>query len=197
MIMMRRKFIALVGGATVAWPFSARAQQPAGTVWRIGVLEQIAPALNAANFDALRNGLAVLGYIEGQNLVVEYRSADGRIERFPELAAELVRLKVDVILTRGTPAVLAAKAATATIPIVMAVHVTHPYAHSFARYVASRGLRSTCHCHNFMRYRPSWASAQCVRRHVKETPAASIGPCAGRKRPRNEPDGGVRLRQKL
>ena len=82
--------------------------------------EQIAPALNAANFDAFRKGLAVLGYIQGQNLVVEYRSADGRIERFPELAAELVRLKVDVILTRGTPAVLAAKAATATIPIVMA-----------------------------------------------------------------------------
>ena len=117
--MKRREFIALAGGA-VAWPFAARAQRPAGRVWRIGVLEQIAPALNATNFDAFRNGLAALGYIEGQNIVVEYRSAEGRIERFPELAAELVRLKVDVILTRGTPAVLAAKAATATIPIVMA-----------------------------------------------------------------------------
>jgi hypothetical protein len=59
------------------------------------VLEQINPALNAANIDAFRNGLRVLGYVEGQNLIFEYRSADGHIERFPELAAELVRLKVD------------------------------------------------------------------------------------------------------
>jgi putative ABC transport system substrate-binding protein len=117
--MTRRKFIALVGGVAV-WPAAVHAQQSANKVWRVGVLETVPRTLNAANFDALRNGLEVLGYIEGRNFLVEYRSADGRIERFPELAGELVRLKVDVIVTRGTPAVLAAKSATPTISIVMA-----------------------------------------------------------------------------
>jgi putative ABC transport system substrate-binding protein len=84
------------------------------------MLETVAPRLNAANLQALRNGLAALGYKEGQNFYLEYRSADGYIERFPELASELVHLNVDVIVTRGTPAVLAAKAATSTVPIVMA-----------------------------------------------------------------------------
>jgi ABC-type uncharacterized transport system substrate-binding protein len=116
--MRRREFITLLGGAAV-WPFGVRAQQ-AGKVWRIGVLETISPELNAANFNALRNGLRNLGYIEGQNLTFEYRFADGRAERFPQLANELVRAGVDVIVTRGTPAVLAAKDATATIPVVMA-----------------------------------------------------------------------------
>ena len=77
-------------------------------------------ALNAANVDAFRQGLRRLGYAEGQNLVIDYRSADGRIERFTELAAEMIRLKIDLIVTRGTPSALAAKNATATIPIVMA-----------------------------------------------------------------------------
>ena len=87
--------------------------------WRIGMLDTTSAALNAANVDAFREGLRQLGYIEGQNIVIEYRSADGRIERFPELAAEIVS-KVDVIVTRGTPAALAAKHATATISIIMA-----------------------------------------------------------------------------
>ena len=77
-------------------------------------------ASNAANLSAFRQGLAELGYVEGQNFVIEYRSADGRAERFSDLAIELVRLKVDVIVTRGTPATLAAKQVTQTIPIVMA-----------------------------------------------------------------------------
>jgi putative ABC transport system substrate-binding protein len=94
--------------------------QQAGKVYRIGMLETTSPALNAANLDAFRRGVRELGYVEGQNFTIEYRSADGRRERFPDLAAELVRLKVDVILTRGTPAVMAAKNATATIPVVMA-----------------------------------------------------------------------------
>jgi putative ABC transport system substrate-binding protein len=115
----RRDFIALLGSAAAAWPLAARAQR-AGKVWRIGMLETIGVGLNAANLDAFRKGLRELGYIEGQNLAIDYRSADGRSERFPELVAELVRLKVDVIVTRGTPAVLAAKEATATIPVVMA-----------------------------------------------------------------------------
>jgi putative ABC transport system substrate-binding protein len=115
--MRRREFITLLVSA--AWPFGVRAQQ-AGKTWRIGVLETISPELNAANFNALRNGLRDLGYIEGQNLTFEYRSADGRGERLPQLANELVRARVDVIVTRGTPAVLAAKDATTTIPVVMA-----------------------------------------------------------------------------
>ena len=116
--MKRREFITLLGGAA-AWPLAARAQR-AGKVWRIGVLEATSQVLNAANFDALRHGLRDLGYVEGQNLVIDYRSADGRAERFPDLAAALVRLNVDVIVTRGTPAVQAAKDATTMIPVVMA-----------------------------------------------------------------------------
>jgi putative ABC transport system substrate-binding protein len=118
--MRRREFITLLGG-TAVWPLTARAQQP-GKVWRIGVLESISAAMNTANYEALRQGLRELGYVEGQNIVIEYRSADGHVERFPSLAAELVRLNVDLILTRGTPAVLAAKNATATIPVVMAAN---------------------------------------------------------------------------
>ncbi len=112
----RREFITLLGGATAAWPLVALAQ----SAYRIGVLDTTSAALNATNFDALRQGLRQHGYIEGQNLVIEYRSADGRAERFPDLAAELVRLNVDLIVTRGTPAIFAAKNATKTIPVVMA-----------------------------------------------------------------------------
>jgi ABC-type uncharacterized transport system substrate-binding protein len=104
----RRKFITLIGGAA-AWPLAARAQQV--KVWRIGVLETTSIGVNAANFAAFRQGLRDLGYDEGKNLVIEYRSADSA-ERFPDLATELVRLKVDPIVLRGAPAVLAAKSAT-------------------------------------------------------------------------------------
>jgi len=88
-------------------------------VHRIGVLETISTTLNVANFYALREGLRQLGYAEGQNLVIEYRSADGRDDRFPGLARELLALKVDVIVTRGTPAAKAVKNATSTVPVVM------------------------------------------------------------------------------
>src|SRR5262249_46567096 len=108
--MKRRDLIMLIGGAA-AWPLAARAQQ-AGRGYRIGVLEMSSAASNAANIDALRKSLRELGYVEGQNLVLDYRSADGRTERFPQLAAELLRLNVDVIVTRGTLAVMAAKNAT-------------------------------------------------------------------------------------
>jgi putative ABC transport system substrate-binding protein len=112
----RREFITLVTSAA-AWPLAAGAQQK---VWRIGVLETVSEALSAPNFNAFRRGLRELGYIEGQNYVVEYRSADGRTERFADLAAELVGLRVDIIVTRGTPAARAAKEATTNIPVVMA-----------------------------------------------------------------------------
>jgi putative ABC transport system substrate-binding protein len=89
-------------------------------VYRIGVLETVPAVSNVANLDAFRERLRELGYIEGQNVAIEYRSADGRTERLADLASELVRLNVDVLVTRGTPAALSAKHATATIPIVMA-----------------------------------------------------------------------------
>ncbi|MEO8316484.1 MAG: ABC transporter substrate-binding protein [Pseudomonadota bacterium] len=115
----RRTFISGFASALVAAPLAAHAQQ-AGKVFRIGILEAIPATRNAANLDALRKGLREFGYVEGRNLIIEYRSADGRAERFPELASELVRLKADLIVTRGTPAARAAKGATATIPVVMA-----------------------------------------------------------------------------
>jgi putative tryptophan/tyrosine transport system substrate-binding protein len=117
--MRRREFISLLGGAIMAWPLAARGQQ-SGKVWRIGMLDMIAPTANSTNLDSFRNGLRDLGYTEGRNLVIEYRSADGHSERFPSLATELVQLKIDLFVTRGTPAALAAKNASETIPIVMA-----------------------------------------------------------------------------
>ena len=111
--------IVLLALGILAAPLATDAQPP-GKGYRIGMLETIPTAPNAANLDAFRQGLRELGYVEGHNLVIEYRSVDGRPERFPDLATELVRLKVDLIVTRGTPAALAAKNATGTIPVVMA-----------------------------------------------------------------------------
>src|SRR3954463_9583988 len=113
----RRTFIRLFGAAALAWSIGARAQQRSG-VLRIGVLETTPPALNVANFAAFRQGLRALGYIEGQNLNIDYRSADSA-DGFASLAPDLVRLKVDLMVVRGTPAALAAKHASATIPIVI------------------------------------------------------------------------------
>ena len=117
--MDRRTFIGGIAGGLLAAPLAAPAQQ-VGKVYRIGILETIPASQNAAKLDALRKGLRDLGYVEGRNLIIEYRSADGRAERFPDLASELVRLKVDLIVNRGTPAAKAVKGATGTIPVVMA-----------------------------------------------------------------------------
>lgn len=114
----RRAFLTS-GAACLALPLVAEGQRMA-KVYRIGMLETRSTALNAANIDAFRQGMRELGYREGQNLQIEYRSSDGRDERFPGLATDLVDLKVDLIMTRGTPAALAAKNATRTIPVVMA-----------------------------------------------------------------------------
>jgi putative ABC transport system substrate-binding protein len=117
--MRRRELIALVGGAALALPSLAAHAQRAGGAWRIGVLE-IAPASsNAEYFGAFLSSMRELGYLEGRDFTIAYRHSDGRPERFPELAAELVRLEVDLILARGTPATLAAKEASTAIPIVM------------------------------------------------------------------------------
>jgi ABC-type uncharacterized transport system substrate-binding protein len=114
----RREFITLLGGATAAWPLAARAQQ-AGKVYRIGFLFYGSPG-PSPEVEAFRQGLREHGYVEGQNIAVEYRFASGQVGQLPELAAELVRLKVDVIVTPTTPASMAAKQATSTIPIVIA-----------------------------------------------------------------------------
>ncbi len=116
--MRRREFVAGLAGV-VALPFAAHAQQ-AGKTWRIGMLETTGEAAKPADITAFRQALRGLGYVEGQNLNIEFRSADGRPDRFPALATELIALKVDLIVTRGTPAAVAAKNATKTIPIVMA-----------------------------------------------------------------------------
>src|SRR6195256_1313028 len=116
MPMRRRYFIA--GLAAAAWSSSVHPQS-ISRHYHIGLLDTASRKLNA-NFSAFQQGLLEHGYVEGQNLTFEYRSADGRNESFAELAGELVRLNVDLIVTRGTPAALAAKAASATIPVVMA-----------------------------------------------------------------------------
>src|SRR6059058_1632548 len=116
--MNRRAFISTALGFLAA-PLAVDAQQP-GKVARIGVLSQGSSTSVAHILEAFRQGLRDLGYVEGQNIVIEYRYAEGKAERLPDLAAELVSLKVDVIMAGGTPAPLAAKHATRTIPIVMA-----------------------------------------------------------------------------
>jgi putative ABC transport system substrate-binding protein len=118
-MMDRRRFSGGVAGGLLVAALAARAQQ-AGKVYHIGILEPIPAAHNAANLNALRKGLRDLGYVEGRNLVIDYRSANGRAERFPDLATQLARLNVDLIISRGTPATSAAKSASGTIPVVMA-----------------------------------------------------------------------------
>jgi ABC-type uncharacterized transport system substrate-binding protein len=114
----RREFIALLGGAAATWPLAARGQQ--SKMARIGAL-YIGTADEESFKKELWEGLRELGYVEGQNIAFEFRSAEGKLDRLPELAAELVRLKVDVIVALYVPPSLAAKQATREIPIVVIV----------------------------------------------------------------------------
>jgi ABC-type uncharacterized transport system substrate-binding protein len=115
--MDRRAFIGTLAGGLLAAPLGAEGQQ-AGKVYRIGYLSASSDTSNPHVREAFRQGLRELGWVEGQNIIIEYRWAEGRFDRLPDLAAELVRLQVDVIVAAPTPAALAAKNATGTIPIV-------------------------------------------------------------------------------
>ena len=118
--MRRRDFIKVITGSATAWPLAARAEQTA-KVPRIGFLGLSSPSAFAPRLEGFRQGLRDFGYIEGTNITIEYRWAEGHYERLPELATEIVRANVDLIVTHGTPGSLAAKQATTTIPIVVAV----------------------------------------------------------------------------
>jgi putative ABC transport system substrate-binding protein len=119
--MRRREFITFLSGAAVAWPLVALAQQQSAKAPRIGFLTRYSDASVSAQIDAFRQSLRDLGWVEGKSIGIEYRNAEGQVDRLRTLAAELVGLNVDVIVTVDTPPTQAAKQATSTIPIVIAV----------------------------------------------------------------------------
>src|SRR5438270_10729773 len=121
--MQRREFITLFGGTAATWPLAVRAQQSAGRVYRVGYLGIAAQEQQLRSIKAFEEGLRNLGYRIGENVVIEYRFANGHLERLPTLAADLVRLGVDIIITGFNPITVAAMKATTTIPIVMTVGI--------------------------------------------------------------------------
>src|SRR6516164_863221 len=119
--MRRRDFIKAAAGSAITWPLAARAQQRTMPV--VGVLSPATSEADANRMNAIRQGLKDAGYIEGENVMIEYRSAENQLDRLPAVAGDLVSRQVDVIVTIATPASQAAKSATNTIPIVFTVGV--------------------------------------------------------------------------
>jgi putative ABC transport system substrate-binding protein len=119
--MRRREFIALFGAGVAGWPLAAPAQPSAGKMPRIGFLGAATAAGSAKSVDELRIGLREFGYVEGQNIAIEFRWAEERYDRLPQLVRELIAARVDLLITHGTPGTRAAKQVTSTIPIVMAI----------------------------------------------------------------------------
>jgi putative ABC transport system substrate-binding protein len=134
--MRRRDFITILGGAAVTWPLAARAQQQ--KIWRVGYLISGPPG----TFDSFRQRMTDLGYIEGKNLIVDARAAEGRYDRLPGFAKEIVDLHPDAIVAEATPAIAAAQRATKTIPIVMAP-ATDPIGSGFVESLARPGRNIT------------------------------------------------------
>ncbi len=130
----------LVATSVLFFGVAAEAQQP-GKVPRIGYLTAASPSTNAARTEAFRQGLRELGYVEGKNIVIEWRYAEGKFDRLPALATELVRLKVDVIVSGGPQSTRPTKEATSTIPIVMAQD-TDPVGNGFVASLAGRVVTS-------------------------------------------------------
>jgi ABC-type uncharacterized transport system substrate-binding protein len=135
----RRDFITLLGGTAVAWPLAARAQQQR-KIWRVGFLAiPLRPAvLESSRYGAFAQGMRELGYVEGDNLAIEYRFAEGKAERLSNLVTELLELKPDALVVAGTPAVRAAQEATTSIPIVMAT-TNDPIGSGFVQGLARPG----------------------------------------------------------
>src|SRR5215475_11940373 len=136
-MMDRRTFLTITTLPLLATPFPAPAQQ-GGKVPRIGLLNATSRSTNPARIEAFRQGLRELGYVEGKSIVIEWRYAEGKPDRLPALAAELVRIKVDVIVSAGPPPTRSAKQATVTIPIVMAFD-DDPVGSGFAASLARPG----------------------------------------------------------
>jgi putative ABC transport system substrate-binding protein len=134
----RRKLVLALGAGALSVPLSSFTQPQPAKVARIGLLGAVSAAGYAKQVEALRAGLRELGYVEGRNLIIEPRWAEGKYDRLPELAAELVRLKVDVIVTAGTPGVRALKQTTTTVPVVMA-QIADPIAMGFVTSLARPG----------------------------------------------------------
>jgi putative ABC transport system substrate-binding protein len=137
----RRRLVMVLGACALATPLASLAQQKSPNVPRIGFLEAGPPSSIAARVEASEQGLHELGYVEGKNIVIEYRYANGVFDRLPALAAELVRLKVDVIVTGGPTSIRPASEATKTIPIVMAFD-TDPVASEMGRKHSLAQLRA-------------------------------------------------------